>query len=87
MEYNFFSKFQHFDECCKQTDSQKKMYAQINHYVDLCNNWQVEDDFNVVKAKKLLAKFECARQTIFPRGSMYSNYLDDMEEFINECIK
>lgn len=52
----------------------------INHY----NYWQIEDEFDSVKARRLLALIEHGKQTIGVQdgGSGYMDCLEEMENFV-----
>lgn len=66
----------------------KTSRIELNKIIDEYNNWQIQDDFDKDKSKKVLAKIEYGKQTIGSQdgGSGYWEELDEMEQFVRECI-
>ena len=62
----------------------KESRIELNKIIQEFNDWQVEDDFDPKKTKKLLAKIEYGKQTIGSQdgGSGYMDELRYMEEFV-----
>lgn len=67
----------------------KECRIEHNKVIERYNNWQIEDDFDVDKSKKVLALIEYGKQTYGSRdgGSGYYDELEEMEFFVNSKIK
>ena len=83
-EYRFLSKW---DEDTN-IDWWRTSRIELNKIIQLYNNWQLDDDFDPDKAKKVLAHIEYGKQTIGAQdgGSGYLEELEDMERFVNRAI-
>lgn len=66
----------------------KECRIELNKIIDSYNAWQIDDDFDIEKSKRLLAKIEYGKQTIGSRdgGSGYMEDLEQMEEFVRSVI-
>lgn len=84
MEYKFKNKW---DEDTP-INRWKKSRIELNKIIDVYNDWQIHDNFNKEKSITVLAMIEYGKQTIGSQdgGSGYWDELDDMEQFIKQCI-
>jgi hypothetical protein len=67
----------------------KESRIELNKIIQEFNDWQIEDDLDPKKIKKLLAKIEYGKQTIGSQdgGSGYMNELRYMEEYVKQITE
>lgn len=67
----------------------KESRIELNKIIDAYNKWQIDDDFDVDKSKRVIALIEFGKQTIgsIDGGSGYLEELEKMEEFIKQSLR
>jgi len=82
MNYRFIAKWDIKEDAFNINFIAKRM--ELNKIIEAYNNWQIEDDRDVNKSKKVLVLIEYGKQTL---PDDYHEELKGMEDYINEYIK